>query len=164
MWRADSSAAAKSATCLRCRLISRSARRRDIGRTISYYDRLVRSARAVRLTSRGDFRSESHNGDAFCATRVAFLVLHRIVVTYADGTPVTMWENCFFVANSFTEFLDSLHEDDDDEDSCRPHSRAEIICLGISQETPGTEGDCKSAIDARDGFRESPDELFAIDD
>jgi len=35
--------------------------------------------------------------------------------TYEDGTPVTMWENCFFVANSFTEFLDSLHEDDDED-------------------------------------------------
>ena len=35
--------------------------------------------------------------------------------TYEDGTPVTMWDNCYFVANSFTEFLDSLHEDDDDD-------------------------------------------------
>jgi hypothetical protein len=30
--------------------------------------------------------------------------------TYEDGTPVTMWDNCHFVANSFTEFLDSLYE------------------------------------------------------
>jgi hypothetical protein len=30
--------------------------------------------------------------------------------TYEDGTPITMWDNCHFVANSFTEFLDSLYE------------------------------------------------------
>ena len=35
--------------------------------------------------------------------------------TYEDGTPITMWDNCHFVANSFTEFLDSLHEDEDED-------------------------------------------------
>jgi hypothetical protein len=30
--------------------------------------------------------------------------------TYEDGTPITMWDNCHFVANSLTEFFDGLYE------------------------------------------------------
>jgi WD40 repeat protein len=65
----------------------------DVGLTVTHAeDRLSvwnLATGKVQLTIRGDFRSEGLNGDAFCATRAAFLVRHRIVVySLEDGSRV----------------------------------------------------------------------------